>query len=206
MSEGDDALIRRTTHDNVNSGYNMCMNARSPAEERQYALMDSGCSTHIVGNANMLDDNCYRSKVDLRGISKNPIPIMGTGSMMLCLESTQPGEYVKIHLDRVFIVKGCPGLLLSTSQLADNGIITRLPHRDVCEMRTCANLASFTRCGNIYILPMHQDKLNQAELYVPLICDGRNVNAWTSMMQVSRPPEHSRGWICWTLSHTPITE
>jgi hypothetical protein len=171
----------------------MCLNARAPNEETEYALCDSACSTHIIGNANMLDNICYRNKVELHGIGKKPIPIMGTGSMMLCVESNQPGEYIKIHLERVFIVTGCPGLLLSTTQLEDCGIITRLGHRDMCELRTCTKLTSFVRCGNIYIIHMHQDKLNQAELYVPMTCDGRNVNTWTSMMQVFETTRAQQG-------------
>jgi hypothetical protein len=155
----------------LTSGYNLCLNARRSCDGTEYALCDSGCSTHIIGDADMLDNICYKNKVELQGIGKKPIPITGTGSMMLCVESSKPGEFIKIHLDRVFIVKGCPGLLLSTSQLEDSGIITRLGHRDLCELRSCTRLASFARRGTIYVIQMHQNMLQLAELFVPMTCD-----------------------------------
>ena len=133
ISEMDSTLRDHAIHEEI-MGYNMCLNAQQPYSGREYALCDSGCSTHITGNASMLDNICYRNKVELQGIGKKPIPILGTGSVTLCIEACKPGEFVKIQLDRVFIGKGCSGLLLSTSQLEDSVIITRLGHRDLCEL------------------------------------------------------------------------
>ena len=121
-------------------------------KESSYALLDSGATSHMVQDVNLLHRKCEDNRT-ITTAAKTVLQSKNVGTMRIRMGDGMP----MIHLQNTLHVPGISENLMSVSALCDAGMNVFF-NGDVCEItKNDEVIGKGSRQGNVYIVPMSDE-------------------------------------------------